>query len=168
MLRLIEPCEQYLASYKAAYREYGEYNVTTYSFDDSDSCDIFAKYENYRHARNLKPDRVGSDYYWLVEDERDHFIGEITIRHCLNDALLQCGGHIGYGVRCSEWGRGYGTRMLELALEKARQRGLEKVLITCDDNNTASARVIEHNGFTLEDKRAVNGAQIRRYWKTLG
>ena len=173
MIGLIVPNEKYLRSYTEAYTEYIEHDVLTYSFTDQFSCDIFEKFDNYRNERNLRTDRVGSDCYWLVDDERTRFIGEIQIRHRLNDALLQCGGHIGYGVRYSEWGLGYGTRMLALALDKAKEMHISPVLITCNDDNHASAKVIEKNGFTLENKVMAldphDGKErlIRRYWKTI-
>lgn len=170
MIRLIVPNEAYLPSYKEAYLEYVENGISTYSFTDAASCDIFAKFERYRNERDLPPDRVGEDKYWLVDDEKTYFIGEIAIRHRLNDALTQRGGHIGYGVRYSEWNRGYGTKMLALALEKAKEMHISPVLITCNDDNLASARVMEKNGFLLGDKIMVSrdGSDLltRRYWKT--
>ena len=171
MIKLIIPNEAYLRSYTDAFNEYAENHVSTYSFTDPSSCDIFEKFDNYRNARNLRPDRVGEDKYWLVEDENAYFIGEVAIRHELNDALRRRGGHIGYGVRCTEWNRGYGTRLLALALEKAKEMRISPVLVTCNDDNLASARVIEKNGFTLEDKVPFlqDGKCIltRRYWKTI-
>lgn len=103
MITLVEPCEKYLQSYIEAYDEYKLNDVQTYAFDDARAYNIFEKYDNYRYERNLKPNRVGSDYYWLVDDERNYFIGEISIRHRLTDDLKHYGGHIGYGVRFSEW-----------------------------------------------------------------
>ena len=171
MIKLIMPNIEYLQSYIEAYHEYVENNVSTYSFTDPSSCDIFAKFDRYRMERNLPPDRVGEDKYWLVDDEKTYFIGEAAIRHRLNDALAQRGGHIGYGVRYSEWNRGYGTKMLGLALEKAKEMHISPVLITCNDDNLASARVIEKNGFVLGDKImvSVDGEDhlTRRYWKTI-
>ena len=171
MIKLIVPNEEYLQSYKEAYREYIDNNVSTYSFTDPSSCDIFDKFDRYRNERDLPPDRVGEDKYWLVDDENGCFIGEIAIRHRLNDALSQRGGHIGYGVSYSEWNRGYGTKMLGLALEKAKELHIFPVLITCNDDNLASARVMEKNGFVLGDKIivSVDGEDhlTRRYWKTI-
>lgn len=168
MIKLVIPEKKYLQSYKDAYAEYIAMGVNTYGMTDADSVDIFEKYDNYRHERNLKPDRVGSDYYWLVDDGDAFFIGEITIRHRLNDALLIRGGHIGYVVRCSQWGKGYGTLMLKLALEKARNMGLKRVLITCDEKNVASARVMEKNGCTYTDTvTCEDGSGSKRYWKDL-
>lgn len=167
MIVLSQPCEKYLASYMEAYDEFQEKGVKTYGLTDARSCDIFEKFENYRLERNLKPDRVGSDSYWMVDDEKDYFIGEVHIRHRLNDALRMIGGHIGYAIRYSEWGKGYGTEMLRLALEKAKARGLSEVLITCNDNNIGSARVMEKNGCVYAGKVEVDGVLIRHYWKTL-
>ena len=173
MIQLIVPNSKYLQSYTEAYSEYIEHDISTYSFTDPSSCDIFEKFDNYRNERNLRPDRVGEDCYWLVDDEHTRFLGEVKIRHRLNDALLQRGGHIGYGVRYSEWNRGYGTKMLALALEKAKDMHISPVLITCNDDNFASAKVIEKNGFTLENKvMAMNSHDgedrlTRRYWKTI-
>ena len=171
MIRLIVPNEEYLRSYMEAYDEYVENNVSTYSFTDASSCDVFAKFDRYRNERDLPPDRVGEDKFWLVDDERSYFIGEIAIRHRLNDALARRGGHVGYGVRFSEWNRGYGTKMLALALEEAKKLCVSPVLITCNDDNPASARVMEKNGFVLADKImvSVDGKDIltRRYRKTI-
>lgn len=167
MITLVVPSEKYLESYMEAYDAYMAMGGGSYGMTDAREVDIFEKYDNYRLERNLKPDRVGSDTYWLVDDEKDSFIGEVHIRHRLNDTLRLRGGHIGYVIRCDKWGKGYGSLMLKLALEKAKRRGLAKVLITCNDENIASARVMEHNGCVLEDKVEVDGILIRRYWKTL-
>ena len=171
MIRLIVPCEQYLSSYAEACDEYRLHGVSTYDFSDPHLSDVLSKFADYRLARNLKPGRVGSDYYWLVDDERDHFIGEISIRHALTDALERYGGHIGYGIRYSEWNKGYGTLMLRLALELAARRGITEILITCDDDNPGSARVMEKNGLHLVDKveNVIDGTPVltRRYRKRL-
>lgn len=167
MITLVIPDERYLKSYMEAYDEYQAMGVKTVGLTDARSCDIFEKFENYRLERNLKPNRVGSDTYWLVDEEKEYFIGEVHVRHRLNDALKLCGGHIGYAVRYSEWNRGYGTLLLRLSLDKAREREISEVLVTCDDDNIGSARVMEKNGFVLGDKVEVDGRRIRRYWKSL-
>ena len=171
MIRLIVPSVEYYQSYKDAFDEYINKHISTYNFTNPYTCDIFEKFDNYRNERNLRPDRVGADCYWLVDDEKTRFIGEIVIRHKLNDALLLRGGHIGYGIRYSDWNRGYGTKMLALALEKAKEMHISPVLITCNDDNLASAKVIEKNGFVLENKVVALNSHgkeclTRRYWKT--
>ena len=155
MIRLVEPCERYLKSYIDAYDEYSTHGVTTYCFDDARAYDIFEKYDNYKNERNLKPNRVGADYYWLVDDERDYFIGEISIRHRLTEALEQYGGHIGYGVRYSEWNKGYGTLMLKFALEKAQDAYTEafKQLTSGKGNISKRLNELKELGLLTTTKR---------------
>ena len=165
-MKLVYPSKKYLKSYREAFEEYIEHGVETYAFDDTNKVDVVKKYYNYRKGIDLKPNRVAQTTYWLVDGEK--FIGEIGIRHSLNEALLQYGGHIGYGIRFSCWGQGYGTKMLSLALKKAKLMGLDRVLITCDDDNFASAKVIENNNGKLENvvENVIDGKTIhtRRYW----
>ena len=68
MMKLIVPCEEYLQSYTEAFREYTAHHVSTYFFTDPSSCDIFEKFDRYRNERDLRPNRVGEDKYWLVDD----------------------------------------------------------------------------------------------------
>jgi ribosomal-protein-serine acetyltransferase len=101
-------------------------------------------------------------YFAMVDGE---IIGTIQIRHTLNDALLLNGGHIGYGVRPTERRKGYGVKMLSLALEKCRELGIEKVLVTCDKDNPASAKTILRNGGIFENEIIEdNGNILQRYW----
>ena len=172
MLRLIEPCEAYLASYTEAYDEFEGYpRPAGNPYNDPRKVDLLAKYAQFRQARDLPQGYVGSTAYWLVDDEQQRFLGELSIRHALTDRLLRYGGHIGYAVRPSEWGKGRGTLMLSLALPHAKALGVTRCLITCDDDNIASARVMEKNGFVLGDKvdNVIDGRAIitRRYWKEL-
>ena len=88
MIKLVIPAEPYLKSYTQAYDAYAQLGVSTYGMTDPRSCDIFERYDNYRQERNLKPNRVGADYYWLVDDGRDYFIGEITVEQVGSDISL--------------------------------------------------------------------------------
>lgn len=86
---------------------------------------------------------------------KEEFIGEISIRHSLTDSLMRFGGNIGYGIRYTKWNNSFGIMMLSMAIDYAREvLGLYKILITCNDNNLDSARVIERNGGVLQDKIA--------------
>ena len=111
--------------------------------------------------------KVPFSVFWLVEG--DEFIGEASIRHELTAHLLKEGGHVGYGIRPSRQRQGYGRLILALALEECRRLGIGRVLVTCLDDNVASARVIEANGGALEnviDDPAGHGP-LRRYWISL-
>jgi predicted acetyltransferase len=109
-----------------------------------------------------EPGKVHASYWWIVEGET--YLGAITERHEHNDFLLEVGGHIGYGVRPSARGRGLARWALAAVLPRAAALGLERVLVTCDDDNVASIRTIESNGGVLEDVRGTGAERKRRYW----
>ena len=75
------------------------------------------------------------------------------------------GGHVGYDIRPSERNRGYGTEILRLTLEEARVRNIVPILVTCDDDNIASIRVIEKNGGRLVGNAIseISGKRVLRY-----
>ncbi len=111
-------------------------------------------------------DGVNSHLFFLVEDKR--IFWAIQIRHSIDHPrLIEVGGHIGYGIRPSERGKWYATEMLRQWLIEAEKIGLEKVLITCHDDNMASAKVIENNGGVFERLAERDAEQYRRYWITL-
>jgi predicted acetyltransferase len=102
--------------------------------------------------------------YWLL-DSRNTVLGAVNIRHRLNQHLYNCGGHIGYGVCPSERRKGYATLILSFALEKTRELGLKKVLVVCDQGNTASERTIIKNGGVFDSEYIEeNGNVVRRFW----
>jgi predicted acetyltransferase len=106
-------------------------------------------------------------HLWAIAAGR--FVGRIAIFHGLTEALRRSGGHIGYDTVPSWRGRGVATEMLRQALPVARGLGLRKVLITCDDTNAASIRVIERNGGVLRETRSPGAGQPpkRYYWISL-
>jgi predicted acetyltransferase len=119
-------------------------------------------------GRSLAEGQVPFDTYWLVRDGRT-IVANSTLRHCLTPGLEIEGGHIGYGTRPSERRKGYGRVICALTLQKARERGLRRVLITCDTDNAASARIIEANGgrFDGEAVSPGTGKRVSRYWVEL-
>ena len=95
-------------------------------------------------------------------------VGMLQIRHWLNDALRFEGGHVGFSVRASERRKGYATQMLKQALALCKERGIDKVLMTCDKDNIASSSVIKKNGGVLQDEFTTNDGNLaQRYWITV-
>lgn len=78
------------------------------------------------------------------------------MRHCLNEALKNGAGHIGYGIKKDCRGKGYATEGLKLVLEKAREIVKEdEIYMSVSKNNPASLRVQIKNGAYIhhEDKK---------------
>jgi predicted acetyltransferase len=100
-------------------------------------------YEDVDPAQ-LVPETV---LWWAGQDE---YLGRISIRHRLNEALLREGGNVGYEVRPSARRRGHATAMLAAALPIAAGLGIDRARVDCEVTNIASRRVIERNGGLLE------------------
>lgn len=173
MLKLIEAEEMYLDEYKQAYLlsikkvEEGLIKKHDLMFKNPDEVDIIQESKDNRDQSKLPVNYVPSYDYFAVDN--DKFIGIIHIRIRLTEKLLMYGGHIGYAVNPKYWNMGYGKRILKLGLEKYKDLIEEsKVLITCDDDNIGSYKIIEANGGKLENKveNEDNGETFltRRYW----
>ena len=108
-----------------------------------------------------RPDHiVPCTFFWIVEG--DELVGVLALRHQLTAWLLEEGGHIGFSVRPSRRQEGHASRALALALIRAKGLGLERVLLTCDEDNLGSRGTIEGAGGVYEDSRN----DKRRYWIT--
>lgn len=115
------------------------------------------------------PSTVPSGYcpgyeYFLIRKNDSKLVGLINLRYNLNKNLLLHGGHIGYSIKVSERRKGYNKINLYLCLIKARELGLDKVLLTAYDDNIGSVKTILDAGGVLENKINDNGKLLGRYW----
>jgi predicted acetyltransferase len=112
----------------------------------------------------LRPGYVQQTVFWALDDA-GKAVGMVRMRHYLNDLLRERGGHIGYYVRRSQRGKGYGREMLRLALIELKKVGENRALLTVDMDNLSSIRVIESNGGILESVgQEPDGKQFGRFW----
>lgn len=91
-------------------------------------------------------------------------IGIVNARHELNDYLRNFGGHIGYSILKNERRKGYGKLLLNYACNFLFSLGLEKILITCDNENVASKKTIEACGGILENEILEGESTTLRFW----
>lgn len=110
------------------------------------------------------PDSVASTLYWAIVD--GEVVGRIGLRHRLNEFFGQAGGHIGYIVRPSWRGRGLATEMLRQVLATPRAQSIGELLLTCDEANAASERVIRKCGGVYENTIDMPAGQSprKRFW----
>jgi predicted acetyltransferase len=102
---------------------------------------------------------------FLLAEVDGEVVGRTSVRHRLNKWLAMEGGHIGYGVLPGHRRRGYATEILRQSLVVAREHGVDRVLVTCDDDNVGSATVIERCGGVRDAELPTVGAPPkRRYW----
>ena len=168
-ISLVPPTERCRESFFRGLREFRHEGLPWWVGADFDGVEEdFAAFVARRLAdANRNGAFVPRTHLWAVAEEQ--FVGRISIRHELNDALRVEGGHIGYDTVPSFRGRGVATEMLRQALPVARALGVTAVLLTCDDTNAASIRVIERNGGVLRETKVLDETKPlkRYYWITM-
>ena len=107
-----------------------------------------AKSDNIANNIGLEDWMVPQSIYWL-------YIGGIPVgmgklRHYLNDKLRENGGHVGYSIRPIYRKKGYGTLLLTLLIEKAKNLNIDKLLFTVRNENVASIKVVMANNGIIE------------------
>lgn len=138
---------------------------------DSELDKYLDNYEGWLEflSKLSNPSTVPSGYcpgyeYFLIRKNDSKLVGLINLRYNLNKNLLLHGGHIGYSIKVSERRKGYNKINLYLCLIKARELGLDKVLLTAYDDNIGSVKTILDAGGVLENKINDSGKLLGRYW----
>lgn len=133
-----------------------------------------SNYEGYMEKLSLQREGKGLPEGWapshtLFLIDNEEIKGVIRIRMNLASAYLEKFiGHIGYDIKPSERGKGYGHEILKQGLIKAKALGLTEVLLLCSEENPASRKIIEQNGGVYETTITdPDGDRLRRYWINL-
>lgn len=159
MIRLEPPNARYQASFLLGAAEFAAENQSDLTYAPGLGYGGMRLERHFEHfVRDLialgsgrsSAGRYYADHVlWLLDDSE--YVGQVSIRPELATGfLITYGGHVGYSIRPSRRGRGYGKRILRLSLPVARQLGLRRVLVTCNADNHASRRIIEANGGRME------------------
>lgn len=174
MLKLIPRDKSLVQGYKEYCQEFYDKKIITFiptnpaRIDDTwfeRTAEWYARKERESFDGNQK-----GVHFWAVDEGK--FIGEFQLRLELNDEVMFGMGSIGYSVRLSEWGKGYGSEILKQGLAIARSYGLERVLLNINDDNNSSIRICENNGGVLMDSVILESEEegkhlVRRYWISL-
>ena len=164
-LTLIKPTknlEYEIVEYKQEHFEYGDKQIHGSGglayYDDLD--------EWFKHIFSIENNGQVNDiqtttfFTRRIDDEK--LVGCTKIHHSLTPDLAS-GGHIAYGIRPSERGKGYGKQQLQLILDYAKSSGMKSVIIACDKSNIASARTAMSCGGILTNEFVEDGAVKQHY-----
>ena len=174
MLQLIKRCPEFVAGYKEFCQESYDNNIVYFRPTRPENIDEgwFERTREWyeKKEKGLIEGQSPSLHFWAVDG--DEFIGEFQLRTEFTEKVLTDIGSIGYGVKVSQWGKGYGTEILRQGFAIAKELGMEKVLFTINEKNARSIHVCEKLGGKLEDvidayNEAEGQHRLRRYWITL-
>jgi predicted acetyltransferase len=136
-----------------------------FGFDGSlPFSDYLALLDGYSRGVGVPDHFVPNTYFVGVVDET--IVGRLSLRHTLNESLARIGGHIGYGVIPSQRKKGYATAMVRQVIPFCRRIGIAEALISCDEENMGSRKVVETCGgiFEANVQCPDSGLLMRRYW----
>jgi len=126
MLKLVCRQASFVDGYREYCKEFYENDVKWFRPTNPDRIDEswFERTAEWYRQKELgtAPGQPRSIHYWAVDGER--FIGEFQLRPELTEGVMQGMGSVGYSVRVTEQGKGYGQEIL--------RQGMDRITVTED------------------------------------
>ena len=164
-LVLIKPSKELkedALQYKEEHFAYGDMQVHGSGglayFDDYDAW--LGHLDAMRNPKAASDIKTSTFFSRRISDGK--LIGCVKIHHALNSEL-ESGGHIAYGIRPTERGKGYAAKQLKLVLDFARTIGMHRVIVACDKDNIASAGTAMSCGGILVEEFTEDGTIKQHY-----
>lgn len=156
-LYLVKPDLTYFEEYNEMMKEWCESNtqIAPWFLDDPiPSLEEFAVF--IKHLDDCSYGRLDEKYCsttsYFVVDDNNRLVGAASLRHYLTIEGLNTWGHVGYGIRPTERLKGYATQTLNMLLDEARKKGIQRVLVGAHKSNVGSCKTIEKCGFTFREE----------------
>lgn len=146
-IELILPVKKFEKEFKKIILEYKkDCDLLYYSY--MEGIDDFDRYLKRLEELSLGIDLPSGDVptteYWLID--KKNICGMIKIRH----RSIPIHGNISYDIPLKKRFLGYGTKILELGIKKAKELGIEDIRVSCGTNNEGSKKIIlKNNGFFI-------------------
>ena len=170
MIKLVKPSIKYKKSYLLSLKEFQKEgrNLDLDYKKLSNDFDTFVQgLLDQEKGVNLPKGYVPATVLWLVDTKNNQYLGRISIRHNIStEKLKTINGHIGYEICPLQRKKGYGKKQLKFALPVVKKLGIKKALITCNEDNIGSKKIIESCGgvFESEFNEGKNKPKKLRYW----
>jgi predicted acetyltransferase len=165
VVKLLEPSIDKREAFSRMAQDWMDHGNDRYRLALEDFEEYLARLQRFSDPAQIPVGWVPGTEFWL-DDGAGEIVACVRLRFWLTPSLEVEGGHIGYDVRPSSRGRGFGTMALRLVLPEARRRGLQRVKLTVDSDNPASIHIIERNGGMLSGEAISekSGKAIKQYW----
>ena len=151
-----------------AYRQAEELPIPVVLRECEGDYHLFLKKVEENRAHSWEKERlVPEDFYFLVDQRDGQLLGGTSIRRFPQDIPVDGRGHLTCGIRPDQRGKGYGGRMMRLALAECKNRGMERVQLTCRAANAPCVGTIESCGGVLSRELRPEGERLRQYWVNL-
>ena len=138
--------------------------ITGKSYHDYENFyDWYREVSKLDLEEDLGKDQVGCSVYLVFRKNDDKLIGIFDIRHNLNFPNGNLLGHIGVDIRPSERSKGIYKNILELCIEECKKNSIFSIVISCEYDNIASKRGIEHLFKLREEMVPFNGTYLYIY-----
>lgn len=165
-MEFVKPNATYLDEYLAACKESHDNNITEWMPVELGNFDSWKEqalhlYDVLESGDGLPAGIPRMITYWCIEHNK--FVGEVQIRPYLSVYEAKAIGHIGYAVRYSMWGQGFGTKLLQFAIDKLHEYKVTPIYIACHIDNIRSNRVIPKVGFEFVEVRSTNNETENLY-----
>lgn len=155
-VKLLTPNIKYYETFKEAVIEHA--NIAAKESDLLAPFETVSSKENFQHYLNEMISFKTAEppnsrlIYWAVKDKE--YIGRVLIRPLKNDFYSLTSGSIGYSVKPSARNKGFGTLLLYESVKICESLNLTPSLLI-HENNVASLKVAENNGFKFQRKESV-------------
>lgn len=145
-----EPKRKYFKEYLSACREAIENNDTEWAPVKPEDLGRFRFYAPKMYKRMKSGKGLPENYpvtftYWCFKNNT--FVGECQIRPYIKGDAEKNIGHIGYSVRPSLRGKGYGQMLLGFAVRKLSEFNVYPIFAVCHKENTVSYHCLSKAGF---------------------
>ena len=110
-----------------------------------------------------------TEHFLAIRENDERIVGVLQFHPVMTEWMALFVGNVGLSVRPSERRKGYAAAMLAEIKAIAKERGMERLLICCKNDNEASRRTILKSGGVYDCTVLVpeSGDWHERYWVEL-
>jgi RimJ/RimL family protein N-acetyltransferase len=116
------------------------WNIDVYT---SDKNEMYRAFKESLEKLHVKKDKI-----FLVGKLDDEIVGFVGVQR--KSGGMSHVGEVGISIHPNYWNRGFGTRLLKAAVEKAKEEGFLRLELETLASNKAMIRAAEKAGFKIE------------------